>query len=279
MTNSFALSRDHADVELAARNIEANLHKVLLVHYTCSDFNQNGSRITSIGVQVKSTGETKIFSVKRESELAGVFRQLSAAELRTFEIAMLKSYYKFVRSQKNAIWVHWSMKDSVFGFAAIDHRYRSLGQKRPEVILNEKRQDLHTLVKKLHNAKYEANLRPHGKLLAIAQTNGMSITNGLSGQLEAALFVAGEYQQVERSLICKINAISEILDLVISDTRTNSKPDLGVGSWEKLKKWIPAAVLAAAGFFFRQRLEAFVQKPWVEIQGSWNALLTFLNTL
>lgn len=183
------------------------------------------------------------------------------------------------------MWVHWSMKDSTFGFAAIDHRYRVLGGVKPSVVLNERRIDLSVLVKQLYLPKFEPTVRPKGKLLAIAENNGLSVINGVSGKSEANLFDAGNFQLLEQSLICKVNSISSILDLTIMEVQNRnavSSPVRGFSLRNLLTgwiKWIVFASLAVIGFFVKHRLEALVQKPWPELGKTWDAFSTLLNTL
>lgn len=40
---------------------------------------------------------------------------------------MLKGFYDFVEPHRHCNWLHWSMRDINFGFAALGRRYRVLG--------------------------------------------------------------------------------------------------------------------------------------------------------
>ncbi|HHT9890255.1 TPA: hypothetical protein ACT9KI_002433, partial [Legionella pneumophila] len=103
---------------------------VLVIHYSCESFYDRESmcspRITSIAVTNLYSRQTHSFSIHQEAEINGSLEDIDN-NYDFLEKEMLNKFYKFVDHHLICRWVHWNMKNSNYGFLAIEHRFRVLG--------------------------------------------------------------------------------------------------------------------------------------------------------
>ncbi len=106
--------------------------KVLIIHYSCESFLNHRNRvprITSIAIHNLETGQTKSFSIHLSAQIKKVdIDRLSEEARNKLEKETLTEFYKFVSKHRSYKWVHWKMRDQVYGFEAISAR--SLVSKR-----------------------------------------------------------------------------------------------------------------------------------------------------
>src|SRR5271154_159195 len=101
---------------------------VWVVHYSCESIHDRvggrSPRITSIAVRRLDSGQTLSFSIHLIAEETGQLPAEIEEEYDGLERKMLNSFYEHVRQHRNMKYLHWSMRDTTFGFVAIEHRYR-----------------------------------------------------------------------------------------------------------------------------------------------------------
>lgn len=193
--------------------------KVLIVHYSCESFlnlRNRVPRITSVAVHNIDSGQTVSFSIYLTAQIKGLsVDKLSESRQNKLEKETLNDFYKFVRKHKDYKWVHWKMRDQVYGFEAINSRYRILGG-RPASIANDKKYDLPSILEQIYTSKYEARSE-EGKLLALAKRNDIPIGHAIPGYQEAKAYTDGSHQLLWMSSQQKVKIISELLLLASSD--------------------------------------------------------------
>ena len=125
-----------------------------MLHYVGVKFEAADPRITAIAARNLGTGSTACFEIEQElrkqglDPLAATPAQLDAAERR-----MLDTFSAFVRTRRNDFWLHWNMRNSLFGFAALENRHKALGG-RPATIPEQNRVDLADRLGDIYGASY-----------------------------------------------------------------------------------------------------------------------------
>ena len=121
------------------------------------------------------------------------------------ERKLLEQFYRYARDTPDALYLHWNMHSSDYGFAAIDKRFKYLvGQDPPYSISKEKRYDLDSLISFRYGAEYAA----HPKLATLGTLNQFNRRYFLSGKDEAEKFEAKEYGDIQRSITEKAQLIA-----------------------------------------------------------------------
>lgn len=195
-------------VKRLAQAIENRDH-TMIIHYSCERFydRTDGSspRITSIAVRHLGSGQTKSFSIHQMAEIDG----LTALELEQrydeLEKKMLAQFYEYAVTHSNDIWLHWNMRDINYGFEALGHRMRVLGDE-PKEIREDKRVDLAHLLKAIYGDHYAE----HPRLQSIMKMNSISDMDFLSGEDEASAFEAKEYVRLHQSTLRKVSVIASV---------------------------------------------------------------------
>lgn len=176
------------------RELEEKLSLVKLIHYSCESFYdvKKGSPImVSIAIKDFLSGQVTTFALCDYAD----------------EQAMLSTYFNFLRENKDRLYVHWNMNDSVYGFAAIENRYVQLTGQEPFRLPREQMFDLDSLVQVKHGPRYVG----HPKLWNLAVLNRYSIIGFRAGKEEAELFKQGCYFENKLSTIRKVHLLTDIL--------------------------------------------------------------------
>ncbi len=185
---------------------------VWTIHYACQSFAQGqrlGSpRVTSIAARNLAQGETASFSIDTEAELARLAPEDVPANLDRLERALLDGFYQFLVANRAMRFLHWSMRDANYGFAALEHRYRLLGG-APISIAESQKLDLSKLFVDLYGAGY-AGPSPRRTL---AEANRLPLLGYLDGEDEAAHFEQGNYRAVRNSTLAKVKLHADLAEL------------------------------------------------------------------
>jgi hypothetical protein len=182
---------------------------VVVIHYACERFIRDKGttpRITSIAVRNLESGQTESFSLHRIAEQKGINFNEIEKYYNDLERQLLKDYFKYVDSHKDYTWVHWNMRDMIYGFAALEHRYKVLGGE-PVSIDDSKKFDVHRALINIYGYDYVKG----SVLETLIRKNDISMTDFLPGLEEADAFEKKEYVKLHKSTLRKINAIVAIL--------------------------------------------------------------------
>ena len=207
------------------KGIENKPEKYLIIHYSCESFYNLGGkspRIASISVRQFNNAQTNNFSIHQYSEMLNI--PITDDTYRDIEKKLLTDFFTFVDKNLDKIWIHWNMRDSVFGFNAIEQRFRVLGGK-PQAIDNDKKIDLGHLFKLLYGGDYIEN--PHiEKLLELNKFNPKQFLNG---KQEAEAFDNSKYVKLSMSTSSKVNLFSTFVTHAINQTLKTRIPNWKIG--------------------------------------------------
>ena len=104
---------------------------VWVIHYSCESFYEihegRSPRITSIALHKLDSAQTMSFSIHKVAEIKGVPLSNISEHYDCLEREMLQDFYRHLRNYQQMQYLHWNMRDSNYGFQAIEHRFRVLG--------------------------------------------------------------------------------------------------------------------------------------------------------
>ena len=186
--------------------------QVLLIHYSCESFYDikygRTPRVTSIAVRNLKTAQTESFSVPKIAERSDISINDIPARYDELEKKMLEEFFEFIKYRQTFHFVHWNMRDGAYGFSAIEHRFQALGGD-PYKIQDDKKTDLARALISLFGRQYVGHSKA-GRFLAIVELNKITDKDALTGKEEADAFEAGEYVQLHRSTLRKIDCMSNL---------------------------------------------------------------------
>jgi hypothetical protein len=192
--------------------------KCFIIHYSCESFittHGKTPRVTSICIRNLNSSQTISFSIHLQAQFEGKdFNNLSDAEYDELELKMLNEFSEFVKKHSTYKWIHWNMRDSNYGFVAINNRIKILGGLLFE-IPDELKFDFPRIISLIYTHGYEKH-QPKGRLLNLADRNNISSINALTGAEEAQAFDEKEYLKLHISTLSKV----DIIDSIISNTET-----------------------------------------------------------
>ncbi len=121
------------------------------------------------------------------------------------EKIMLDRFFEFVVPQQHFRWVHWNMRDSNYGFAAIEHRHRVL-KGEPIHIPEDRKFDLARAMVDIYGVGYLG----HPRLESLIIKNKITAKDFLSGADEAAAFDRKEFVRLHQSTLRKVDILATI---------------------------------------------------------------------
>ena len=213
----FAVRREERREALAViQKLASAKSHALIVHYSCESFKASGKqapRITSIAVRKLSSGATHSFSIHEIAELKKYDSGQTTARYDEIEKEMLKRFFGFIDGHKGCEWIHWNMRDTKYGFAAIEHRYRALGGK-PAEIDEDRKHDLARLLVSIYGRRYAT----HPRLENVIRMNRITDQDFLTGKEEALAFERGDHYHLHKSTLRKVDVLGGIFDRVREGT-------------------------------------------------------------
>lgn len=105
------------------------------------------------------------------------------------------------------------MRDTNFGFAALEHRLRALGSE-PYVVPDDKKVDLARLLVSIYGTKYTS----HPRLQKLMEKNRIKPLDFLDGPGEAAAFEAKQYVKLHQSTLRKVDVMANIAERAYNGT-------------------------------------------------------------
>lgn len=210
--NSPRLRERRAGLDLL-KDITKDKGKCLIIHYSCESFITNHGltpRITSICIKSLSTGQTISFSIHLQAQFTGLnINALSNDEYDQLELAMLTEFSEYVKKHSSFKWVHWNMRDSNYGFEAINNRIRILKGINFDID-DDRKYDFPRILALIYTMQYEKN-KPKGRLLNLAIRNNIGTENALTGSEEANAFDEKQYLKLHMSTLKKVDIIEGII--------------------------------------------------------------------
>ncbi|MBX2996968.1 MAG: hypothetical protein KF893_00550 [Caldilineaceae bacterium] len=212
MTSTTRRIQKHKQGRKTLSGLFTSAAHVQVIHYSCESFYDrtggNSPRITSIAVRNLATENTRSFSIHAKAEVHRLSGNALIEQYDKLEKLMLDDYFEFVSSQVNSIWLHWNMRDIVYGFQAIEHRYEVLGGTRV-VIPDNNKVDLSSLLVDIYGPYYIGQPR----LASLIGKNRINDKDFLAGAEEAVAFERHEYFKMHLSTLRKVQVIAQIAEL------------------------------------------------------------------
>ncbi|MEY8462476.1 hypothetical protein [Streptococcus merionis] len=202
------------------KSIEERPEKYLIIHYSCESFRNLGGkspRIASISVRQFNNAQTNNFSIHQYSEMLNI--EITDDTYKIIEKELLTNFFAFVDKNSDKFWIHWNMRDSVFGFNALEQRFKVLGG-QPIAIDNDKKIDLGHLFKLLYGGDYIGD--PH--IVKLMERNNLTPKYFLNGKAEANTFKNNEYVKLSMSTSVKVNLFSNFVTYALNGTLKTDVP-------------------------------------------------------
>lgn len=212
----------YEDYKKAFRQIEELKRKennVYCIHYSCESFfdKQNSSRITCIAIKNLETTETQTFSLHMEAEIAKC--DITDETSDKLEKLMLSKFFEFLKYHTDAIYLHWRMRDTTYGFHAIEHRANVLGI-QPILVADKQKVDFSLLLKNYCGSEYIS----HPRLEQLLIMNEIKPLHFLTGYEEAKAFENKDFLALQRSTISKVDSFYGLFEkLKTKNLKTNKK--------------------------------------------------------
>ena len=156
-----------------------------------------------------STRQTVCFSMHSIAEELGISRANVAESYDQIEEALLSRFFKFAQDHFEKCWLHWNMRNTVYGFEHLEHRYRVLFKTDPPIVPFEVRVNVSDVLK----YKYGPDYAPDPRMLKLMELNGRKDPRFLSGSDEAGAFKRQEFIRMNSSTISKVEFFRYVIDL------------------------------------------------------------------
>lgn len=195
------------------KKVKAHPERFYIIHYSSQSLYDDGvagdglsPRITSIAVMHLSTRQTVTFAIHAVAEELKIPREEVENRYDEIESAILERFYKFIRDRREKHWIHWNMRNVVFGFEHLEHRYRALTGEEPPHVPVEVRVNLNDVLK----SKF-GNFAPDPRMLNLMLQNGERDPRFLAGGEEAEAFKNKEFIRMHSSTIAKVEFFRHVI--------------------------------------------------------------------
>lgn len=212
MTRTTRRIYNHRRARQKLTQLLSNAEHVSVIHYSCESFynrkDEKSPRITSIAVRNLATGNTRSFSIHQAAEIKKWKSEQIEQSYNELERYMLQEYFDYISSHLSETWLHWNMRDIIFGFQALEHRFKVLGGK-PVTIPEPNCVDLSDLLSDIYGPNYIEQPR----LSSVVKKNQISDKDFLPGKDEAIAFENREYFKMHLSTLRKVHILALIAKL------------------------------------------------------------------
>ena len=167
-------------------DVRRHPERFYIIHYSSqslfdTEAGAYSPRITSVVVRHYQSGQTVSFATHTSAESLGVAWDDIEAKYDEIEKDLLTKFYHFARDRREKYWVHWNMRNVVFGFEHLEHRYRTLTGQEPPSIPVEVRINLNDALKARYGEDYVSDPR----MPTLMVLNGGPIQGVLTGKEES----------------------------------------------------------------------------------------------
>ncbi|EGO5844401.1 hypothetical protein [Enterococcus faecalis] len=207
---------DHKAAKEIISTIDSKRENYLIIHYSCESFldkfDGKSPRITSIAVKKFDDGQTDLFAIHKVAEINKIPFDDIESDYDKLEKEMLEKFFAFVKTNEDKIWIHWNMRDSNYGFKALEHRYEVLGG-TPTLVNDRNKIDLARLFIKMYGKGYASNPR----IKSLAEQNKIHPKDILFGKEESDAFENKEFIKLSFSTASKVDLFSNFLIAAIDN--------------------------------------------------------------
>jgi hypothetical protein len=197
-----------------------NSPELLAIHYSCElfkDCTQHTPTISAIVVRDVTSGESHSFAAYLVAERLGISRDDLLDQFPTLEKELLRDFYAFVATRRDAIWLHWKLREARFGFQALAQRFAAHGGK-PLVVPSDHQIHLAHLLKQKYGEDYIA----HPRLPTLIRRNRLNDRGLLSDADSAKAWESKNWSALAASAQRKVECIVRLYELFrAGELRTN----------------------------------------------------------
>ena len=185
---------------------------IWIIHYSCESFYEihegRSPRITSIALRNLDSAQTISFSIHKVAEIKGVPFSGISKHYDCLERKMLQDFYRHLRNYQQVKYLHWNMRDSNYGFQAIEHRFRVLGGNGDELykVDDKNKTDLARLLIDIYGSDYIE----HRRLEKLLEKNDITGLDFLTSAEEAKAFENKEFVALHQSILRKVDVMANI---------------------------------------------------------------------
>ena len=187
----------------------AEAANVWIIHYSCESFYDRpegrSPRITSIALRKLDSAQTVSFSIHQIAERERIpFAQIEE-HYNALEKKMLTAFFGHLAGHQGMKYLHWNMRDVNYGFQAIEHRFKVLGEE-PYVVDDDNKFDLARLLIDIYGVAYIA----HPRMEMLLKKNHIAPCDFLTGGKEAVAFEERNFVALHQSTLRKVDVIANI---------------------------------------------------------------------
>lgn len=187
----------------------ADAANVWIVHYSCESFYERpegrSPRVTSVALRKLDSAQTVSFSIHQTAERRRIpFDQIDQ-HYDDLEREMLAAFFVHLGSHRGTKYLHWNMRDANYGFQAIEHRFRVLGE-QPYVVEDEKKFDLSRMLVAIYGVGYIG----HPRMEKLLEKNNIAPRDFLTGAQEAKAFEERDFVALHQSTLRKVDVLANI---------------------------------------------------------------------
>jgi predicted DNA-binding transcriptional regulator AlpA len=194
---------------------------LFLVHYACEDWHVlpggQTCRVPAIAVHCQAQGLTRLFSWSLMAEREQVCARDILCNSEDLERLLFAEFAAFlermVEKSPQSLWVHWAMRDAIFGWPHLEHRQRLLNGSAL-CLREEQLVDFHAELVQV----FGADFAPKPRLLRLADRNGCHSEEMLTGPQEVAALRDGAFSRLDRSVVKKAETMGKLLYLYLHDS-------------------------------------------------------------
>ena len=172
---------------------------VWVIHYASSNFEDYPIRIGSIVLRRLTNNQIYSFSMNNEERDDNKEKQI------------LEDFFKHIKSNPSAKYLHWNMRGNSYGFAVIQNRFKDLfpNNGMPFIVSDKEKYDLSYILVEIYGDSYI----DHPRLKTLIEKNSLNAKYFLEGKAEAEAFENQEFSKIGLSMECKVNNLADIANL------------------------------------------------------------------
>lgn len=198
--------------------LQTCINRLYAIHYSCESLNDTNDgispRVTSICIYHVQTKTTHNFAIHLEAEILGLGHSEVPLRYDDCEKNMLAKYFAYLKDNPGNVYLHWNMRNVVYGFEALEHRQRVLNKKEPFIIPDDNKFNLNDLFQKKYCLEYVS----HKRMIKLMELNGGLPKDFLEGANEAEAFKKGEFIRLFNSTSDKAKWIARMFQKSLDGT-------------------------------------------------------------
>ena len=199
-----------------------------IIHYSCQSFNRieagKSAIISTIAVYSLHSDTIASFDIQTAAEKLRIdYSNIANPDnMKKIETDLLQDFFDYIKVDQRCVYLHWNMRDSQYGFQALNRRYSVLTGKNPEYVIPENKQ---INLAKLFEDYFGTNYVSDPKIKSIVELNpSLKPRYMMYGAEEADAFDEGRYNDLHKSTLSKVRLFYNFLRMVDDNQLIVSTP-------------------------------------------------------